>query len=185
MTACILDAEVYLHKGELVKCLKRYYKALQYGILEKTTSYGFNRWNSLQCAVLSNIAGIYNFAGLNEESVRLFDKFQNCISERKQSCRELMNGCIRESERNRQGWAEALNALNNPSSLDLQWTYFIGGFDEIGELYNVGNDADGKGWPISLNFSNAMLLDFYENERGKQWAESQKSELKNYILSQY
>ena len=183
-SVCILDAEVYLSKGELVKCLKRYYKALQYGVIEKTTSYGANSWDDLECAVLSNIAGIYNFAGLNEKSINLFNKFKNCISERKSACRDLMNGSIRGSEKSSHMWAAIINSLNYPSNLGFQWTYFSSGFDKIGELYNVGNGTDGKGWPIYLSFSESSMLEYYSNERGEQWAKNQKDELRSYILGQ-
>lgn len=183
-TACILDAEIYLHKGELVKCLKRYYNAFQYGVLEKSTSYGFNGWNGLQCSILANIAGIYNFAGISEKAVDLFYRFQTCISEEKKSYKELMNGFIKGSERSSQTWSAIISSLNNPSQLGFQWTYFVGSSDKLGTLYNVGNGVDGKGLPIDLNFSEICSLKIQEDKRGNQWAELQKEALNHYILNQ-
>ena len=182
-TMCILDAEVYLYKGQLVKCLKRYYKALSYNVIS-SSSYGFNKWYSLECAVLSNVAGLYNFAGLSERSLWLFNKFDDCIAERKSACRDLMNGCIKGSESGKDIWAAIIKSLNNPTNLGFHWNYYAKGLDKLGELYNIGRKNDEKGWPIDLTFEEGSLFDYCLKERGEQWAEEQKKELRHYILNQ-
>ena len=183
-TMCILDAEIYLDKGDLVKSLKRYYKALQYGTLEQTTSYEYNKWNNLQGAVLSNIAGLYNFADLNENSSTLFRASSDCIRSTQRHYRELMNGVIKGSEKGSQHWLSIIQALDKPSQLGFHWTYFAGNPAELGEIYNVGDDRDGQGWPITLDFCDRSFLDYYKNKNGDEWAESQKDKLRSYILGQ-
>lgn len=180
-SACIIDAQIYMYKGDLVKCLKRNYQALQYDVIS-SISYKYNTWNGLLCSVLSNIAGIYNFAGHNEKSVALFDTFRECVSQEKKNYRELMKGSIRGSEQNNQTWSDILNALNYPSSLGVQWTYFAGKLNELGTFYEVGNN--GKGMPIYLRFSTMSMLDYVGGNNGDEWAKTQKEKLQEYISKQ-